>query len=164
MTGRARDGLLADIRRWEALLGIIREFETGRADDPVAECALGSEKTEGDQEDTEALSDHLESLRQAYYDCLGPFSGSHSHQVEYANRLKDFYFGKTGRSLLSDFPPHIRLLKAMLRRGCIRHETECYLAGAGAEQLADNPETAALAKNIRVLINDFNASAVDDKD
>lgn len=164
MTDVTRDGLLADIRRWEALLGIIREFEAGQPGDPVVECALGSEKREGDQDDTEALSDHLEDLRHAYYDCLGPFSGSHPQQIEYANGLKDFYFAKTGRALLSDFPPHIRLLKAMLRRGCIRHETECYLAEVGAEQLGDDPETAALAKRIRVLINEFNASAFDDKD
>ena len=164
MTGRTTDALLADIRRWEAVLGVIREFETGRTDDVATESAVRPGKVMADQDDTKALSDHLESLRQAYYDCLGPFSGSDPQQIEYANGLKDFYFAKTGRSLLSDFPPHIRLLKAILRRGYIQHDTECHMASVGAEQLAGDRQTAALAKNIRVLINEFNDSAPHDKD
>lgn len=162
MGQRAKKKILADIERWGALLRLILEFEAVFSGQPQAGAVSADVGRVQDAEaDPEILSQELNGLKLACYDYLVCFARTYPHQIAFANGLKDFYLERTGRSLFSDYPTHIRFLKYSLRRGRILHETECYMLKESIGRLEEDPQTVALSRNLRVLISEFESSIAD---
>lgn len=101
------------------------------------------------------LSEVLSGFEQAVNDHMSAFADMAPDSVAYAAGLRAYYRERTGRELLSDFPPPTGKLKAIVKRGKIRNDTEFYLVKECVDGLEDNPKTAAMGRDLRALLGAY---------
>ena len=161
MVRRTAEEIRAEIDRYDELLRIDLDFR--KALYPEEAHFLEQEETLPEPEKWIAtllqhgstLSQVLESYKQSCNEILVVFTGRDPDVMNYANGLREFYYQRTGRSILFDFPLPTRKLKTIAKRGKIRNETEFYLVKEYVELNQDAPETAELVRQLREFLHVF---------
>lgn len=163
MARRTTEALWAEIDRCDAFLRIAEEFEKvffpGEAALREAEEGLPDKDifVASGLRNGATLSEMLSGYEQAVNDHMAAFAMTAPDAVAYATGLRAYYRERTGRELLSDFPPPTRKLKAIVKRGKIRNDTEFYLVKECVDDLEDDPKTEALGRDLRELLGAYEA-------